>query len=113
MYYDNQALLEDEGVDAYGGWNSFFNAEDFRAILKGVRENDPETKQLYIHGGNRSVSERIERMTEEEWEELGGHISNNTHLMTVLFCAASYSEDAFAKYKSTRFCLAYLFPKSL
>ena len=47
----------------------------FRAILKGVRENDPETMQLYASGDNESVSETIlERMTEEEWEDLGRNI---------------------------------------
>ena len=87
MYYDSEALLEDEGVDANGGrLNCFFNAEDFRAILKGVKENDPETMQLYASGNNESVAQTILRfMTEEEWEEVGRDISNNMHLMYVKF----------------------------
>ena len=94
MYYDSEALLEDEGVNAYGGWNCFFNAEGFRAILKGVRENDPQTMQLYASGDNESVSETIlERMTEDEWEELGRDISNNTHLMYVKFNDYAFNEQ--------------------
>ena len=84
MYYDGEALLEDEGVGANDD-NRFFNAKDFTAILKGVKENDPETKQLYVNGGNRSVSEMIRRMTEEEWEVLGRIVANNMHLMYVKF----------------------------
>ena len=48
-------------------------------ILQKIKENNPDTTELI---GNGSY-ERIQIMTDEEWEELGRDISNNTHLTNV------------------------------
>ena len=45
--------------------------------LRRIRGNDPRVKSLV------SGSDDIQNLTDEEWEELGRDISNNTHLINV------------------------------
>jgi hypothetical protein len=53
----------------------------FDDIVQRVQHNDPDTTVL---DGNGSY-ERIQNMTDEEWEELGQDIANNTYLKKLLF----------------------------
>jgi hypothetical protein len=50
--------------------------DGFSDILQRVRQNDRDTTELQGDGSH----ERIQNMTDEEWEELGRTICNNTHL---------------------------------
>jgi len=50
--------------------------DDFSDIWQRVRQNDRDTTEVDENGDG----VRIQNMTDEEWEELGRDISNNTHL---------------------------------
>ena len=54
-------------------------SEKFQANLPRIRDNDPRVKRLDGNG----EFESVEDMTDDEWEELGRDISNNTHLKKV------------------------------
>jgi hypothetical protein len=59
--------------------NAFFEwhiERGFNVELQEVKENDPDTKCLSGKGSY----QMIQNMTDEEWEEIGRDISNNTHL---------------------------------
>ncbi len=47
--------------------------KEFKAILQGIREYDPNTDTLSVSG----VFDYIQNMTDEDWEDLGIDISNN------------------------------------
>ena len=53
--------------------------EDYNATLQGIRENDAETTELDVDGDDNY----IQNMIDDEWEELGRDVSNNTHLTNV------------------------------
>ena len=53
--------------------------EEFEANLQRIRENDPQMTKLDADGN----FEYEQNMTDEEWEQFGRDISNNTHLQTV------------------------------
>ena len=53
--------------------------EMWRNTLQMIKENEPQLKQLSWS----SNYDYIQNMTDEEWEELGRDISNNTHLTKV------------------------------
>jgi len=53
--------------------------EDWLADLQRIRENNPLTSQIYGRGDYNF----LHNMTDEEWEELGRDMSNNTHLEDV------------------------------
>jgi hypothetical protein len=73
MDSDSEQFLEEES-------ESSDEEEDedltFDEILQRVRQNDPLTTELFGDGDD----EMIQSMTDEELEELGRDISNNTHL---------------------------------
>ena len=50
-------------------------------ILRRIRENDPDITELKECGYQNFIQE----MTDEEWEQLGRDIANNTHLEEVDF----------------------------
>ncbi len=54
-------------------------SEKFEANLLRIRENNPHVTRLDGNGEFESVQE----MTDDDWEELGRDISNNTHLTKV------------------------------
>ncbi len=56
----------------------------FDDIVQRVQHNDPDTTVL---DGNGSY-ERIQNMTDEEWEELGQDIANNTYLKSYSLLSA-------------------------
>ncbi len=53
--------------------------EEFEANLQRIRENDPQMKRLDVDGN----FDYEQNMSDEEWEQLGHDIANNTHLKTV------------------------------
>ena len=48
-------------------------------VLQKIKENNPRTTNM-SGSGICGENERIQNMTDEEWEELGRDIANNTHL---------------------------------
>ena len=55
--------------------------ERFQATLKKIEENGPDTTVLDECG----YSQHIQDITDEQWQQLGHIISNNTHLTTINF----------------------------
>ena len=55
------------------------NERDWFAALQRIKENDPTVAQLYGSGENNYTRD----MTDEEWEQLGRGILDNTHLEVV------------------------------
>ena len=51
---------------------------EFRNELQRIKDNDPNKKIIEIDGGE---GEHIENMTDEDWEQIGHDINNNTHLI--------------------------------
>ena len=51
--------------------------EEETSLLRGIRDNDPDTTSLYCDRN------WIQNMTDEDWEQLGRDIANNTHLTKV------------------------------
>jgi hypothetical protein len=82
---DNSSVIEERSLsgdeddsDEDSSESSDEEEEDFTfdGILQRVRQNDPAINIICWCG----IYERIQNMTDEEWEELGRDISNNTHL---------------------------------
>jgi hypothetical protein len=73
MDSDREQLLDDDSESSDDEEDEDLTVDE---ILQRVRQNDPETDIIYWCG----IYERIQNMTDEEWEELGRDISNNTHL---------------------------------
>ena len=79
---DNSAHEESAGGDDWeiGGSDSDVYLEaEFQAKLPRIRENDPHMTKLDVDGEFESVV----NMTNENWEQLGRDIANNTYLKKV------------------------------
>ena len=48
--------------------------EDYNATLQRIKEDDPDTTELDLDGDQHHT----QNFTDEEWEELGRDVSNNT-----------------------------------
>ncbi len=57
----------------------------------GIRENDPDTTDLFLDGSDQSYN-FTKIMTEEELEELGREISNNSHLLYLELCQGALDD---------------------
>jgi len=55
------------------------NEDDWLADLQSIKDNDPDVDELVGKGHYNC----IEHMTDEDWEQLGRDISNNTHLTSL------------------------------
>jgi len=78
---DSDPLDYGGGGEDYSEERSESSDEDdedltFDEIVRRIEENDPDTTELRGSG----YVERVQNMTDEEWEELGRDIANNTHL---------------------------------
>jgi Ran GTPase-activating protein (RanGAP) involved in mRNA processing and transport len=73
-----------------GSASSDEDVEDltFDDILQRVKENNPVVMELCENGSN----ERFQNMTDEEWEELGRDISNNTHLQNIILFGGALTD---------------------
>jgi hypothetical protein len=65
------------------------NEERFNVNLEWIKENDSLTTELVGIG----IYERIQNMTDEEWEELGSDIANNTHLESLQFTDGALDDN--------------------
>ena len=65
--------------------------EDWLADLQRIRENNPLTSRIYGRGEHNF----LHNMTDEEWEELGRDMSNNTHLEDVHLDDGSLNDHKF------------------
>ncbi len=54
-----------------------YKGRSFVDICRGIRENDPDTNNVSVKGGD---DNHIQNMTLDNWDELGRDIANNTHL---------------------------------
>ncbi len=70
------------------------DSEDENPIFRWVRENDPNTDTLFVYG----VNDYIQNMTDDQWEQLGRDISNNTCLAKL-----SFFDDALNDHKISFF----------
>ena len=70
--------MDDDSFPSEEDDSSVDSEEEFKAALRGISVNDPDTITLGECGGG-----YIDNFTDEEWEELGRDISNNTHLTSV------------------------------
>ena len=61
----------------------------FSEIMRGVNQNGPSTT-AFEGGGEQNW---IQNMTNEDWEELGRGLSNNTRLETVRFYGGALSDE--------------------
>ena len=62
--------------------------------LQRIKENDPRVKSIISSGDD------VRDMTDEEWEQLGRDISNNTHLTEV---DLSYAHDLLSDHQMSCF----------
>jgi len=60
----------------------------FFTSLQGVRENDPNTRQLRVN-----YPRMVQNMNPEEWEEIGQAIANNTHLTSLVLWKGALNDQ--------------------
>ena len=59
--------------------------------LQCIKENNPHVKSIVSLFGS-GDEEHIQNMTNEEWEQLGRDIANNTHLTRVVLCSEALND---------------------
>ena len=57
-----------------------YDEDDWAIVRREIRENDPDTTELEIVQHPELGQGYIHNLTNEDWEELGREITNNTHL---------------------------------
>ena len=62
------------------GWVDFFERR-WTGLLRRIREDDPNITELA-----EDQIDDVEDMTDEDWEQLGRDIANNTHLEHIFLC---------------------------
>ena len=62
------------------GWVDFFERR-WTNLLRRIREDDPNITELA-----EDQIDDVENMTNEDWEQLGRDIANNTHLEDIMLC---------------------------
>ncbi len=109
---DDDSLIEednfvDDGADSVGSESSdSFDDEEIyqqhreqelRDNLQRVKDNDPNKTTFYIF--ETATGEYAQNMTEDDWEEIGLDINNNTHLRDLSFSASINNQKMIALFR--------------
>jgi hypothetical protein len=66
------------------------DAEEFRIEWQRMKDNDPNLTSIELHGDE---EEHVENMTENDWEQFGHDVANNTHLKYLTLCDGALTEQ--------------------
>jgi len=91
---DDSDPFEDDGISEASSSSSSSSVDEeeelwFDLDLQRVKENSTLTKKLAGYG----YYERIQNMTDEEWQEIGRDISKNTHLKKLRLFEGALNDD--------------------
>ena len=86
---DSDSDNDPSGDDSSASTATLMIEEWWRDTLQMIGENDPQQKQLILIGNPNHAQD----ITDEEWEELGRDISNNTHLNRLDLCHGALNNN--------------------
>lgn len=73
--------MDDDSDYYYSDEESPFSRRRFESLLRRVKDNNPGIVEIHSRHWNR---ECIQNMTDNDWEDFGRDITNNTHLERLL-----------------------------
>ena len=84
-------ILDGDEDDSDSSTFSYYEDDEvvFIRDLPRIRDNNPQVTELYLTG----VFNIIETMTNEEWEQLGRYLSNNSHIEQATIEDGSLSDE--------------------